>query len=97
MKNIISGKHPILEEQKQDLRTLFASPAYGLLREIIVAHCTEQQVDYANKSMYSNDNAAEQASAAKEKAQRYMATMDVLDDMGKLEEEWFLISLEQRR
>lgn len=97
MKNIIANKHPILEEQKKELRTLFASPAYGLLREIIVAHCTVHQADFSNKSMYPNENAEEQAKQAKLDAMRFMVTMDVLDDVGKLEEEWFLISLEQRR
>jgi transcriptional/translational regulatory protein YebC/TACO1 len=97
VKNIIATEYPISDDQKKDLRTLLISPAYGLLREIIAAHCTKHQVDFANKSMYPNDNAEAQAKEAQTQAARFMNTLDVLDDVQKLEDGWIRISLEQRR
>jgi hypothetical protein len=97
MKNVLSTKIPIDEPQKDQLRTLFASPAYLLLREVIVAHCTEHQMDFANKSMYANENAKEQAEVARSQASRFMGALDVLDDLQKIEDQWFRIALETRR
>lgn len=95
--NVIATPHPIEESQKDQLRTLFASPAYGLLREILVAHCTQHQVAFVNKSMYENENAIAQADDARVQASRFNGVLDVLDDIQKKEEQWFRINLDQRR
>ena len=97
MKNIVTQKFIIEDVQKDQLRTLFSSPAYGLLREVIAAHCAEHQVDFVNKTMYDNENARAQAMESEAKARRFNSALNVLDDIEKIEDQWFRISLEQRR
>lgn len=97
MKNVIATHIPIEDAQKDQLRTLFNSAGYALLREVIAAHCASHQVGFMNKAMYSNENAKAQAETDRQAAARFMETMDVLDGLEKIEDQWFRINLEQRR
>lgn len=93
---IVATKYPIEPPQADLLRTMFASPAYTTLKEILAAHCAFAQVEYSNRSCYENENAQEQASSAQKRAVRLRATLDVLDDIEGKMEEWFRIKLEPK-
>lgn len=87
-----------LEPQQQDaLKTLFASPAWATLREVISAHCTEAQVQFLDTSMYDTESAIAKAAAARALASGYNITMDVLDGLQENSEEWYRITVETRR
>lgn len=96
MNPIVANKYPIEPPQVDNLRTLFESPAYTTLKEIIVAHCVHAQVQFMNCSLYNNDNATVQAMEHQTQAARFNNALDVLDDLEGKMEEWFRIKLETR-
>lgn len=96
MQSLVAKKIPLEPAQADQLKTLFASAGFGILREVIAAHCAVAQVDYMNSSLYETDNAENKALIAKLKAIEFNHALDVLDRLGQLEQEWFRINLEQR-
>lgn len=97
MPSIIANRFPIADAEKDQLRTMFASPAWSTLREIVSARCVEAQAHYLDASMYETENASDAAATAKASAKRFNTTMDVLDEAEKNMDEWYRITLEQRR
>lgn len=96
MQPLLVVKTPIEPEQADQLKTLFASPGFSTLRDIITAQCMEQQAVFMNMTLYENENAENQALIAKLKAMEYNHALDVLDRLQQFEQEWFRIKLEQR-
>lgn len=94
MQTLTATKIPVEPEQADKLRVLFATPAYGTLREILVGRCALAQVEFMNTSLYQNDNADTRALEARAKAIGYNLVLDVLDDIQAKEQEWFRIKLE---
>lgn len=97
MQSISATKVPIEPKQQDNLRTLFASPGWLILREVLSAHCNEAQAAFLDASMYATENASDKATDEKAKAIAYNMTLDVLDLVQSNEEEWYRITLEQRR
>jgi hypothetical protein len=94
MQTLVATKILVEPEQAEKLRSLFLTPAYGTLREIICGRCAEAQVEFMNTSLYQNDNADQRALEARAKAIGYNLVLDVLDDIQSKEQEWFRIKLE---
>jgi len=79
------------------LQSLFTSPGYLVLREVVAAQCAIRQVKSINAQMCPlNDALAELAQREKEIAQRYHVAMEVLDAIEKSEQQWVTVVLEQR-
>lgn len=97
MKSLEISKVPIENEQQDKLRTLFASPGWLILREVLSAACVEAQVAYMDASLYQNENAIERADTAKAAAVRFNTTLDVLDEVQSNVDGWYRITIEQRR
>lgn len=81
--------------QRGILQTLFGSPAYSLLKEVLVAHCIKHQVEAANLGLYEHNNAS--AAIEANRAKFLNGMIDVLDDLAAKEDEWFTVKLEHRR
>lgn len=97
MKSLEVVRIPLEQTQQDQLRTLFASPGWLILREVLSAHCVEAQAEFLDASMYENDVATGRASAAQTKAKLFNDTLDVLDGLQGKMDEWYRINLEQRR
>lgn len=97
MQSISTTRVPIEKEQSDQLQTLFASPGWLTLREILSAHCVEAQAAFMDASMYPNENADNRATSEKAKAVGYNIALDILDLVQSNMEEWYRITLEQRR
>lgn len=97
MQSISATRVPIEQAQQDQLRTLFASPGWNVLREILSSHCAEAQAAYMDASMYVTENATNKATAEKARAVDYNTTLDVLDAVQEKMDEWYRITLEQRR
>jgi hypothetical protein len=94
---IFSRQHLDLEQQKR-LAELFAHSGYALLKTIIGAHASEQQVSAMNAGLYVGISgiAKDDTNAAVTKATVYSQTLDVLDELELKQEEWFTAKLEHR-
>ena len=79
MPSLTTTPVPLEQAQQDQLRTMFASPAFGTLREIISAHCTKWQAEYLEASLYSTEVAEGKADHAKTEAARFNTALDVLD------------------
>lgn len=97
MKSIETVRVPVEPTQQDNLRTLFASPGWLILREILSAHCVESQAAFLDASMYESENASDKATSAKDAAVRFNTALDVLDGIQGNVDEWFRIMIEQRR
>ncbi len=87
-----------LEQVQQDkLSELFGSNAWGLLREVIGAHCNKAEAEFLDASLYDTEAAKGKAEASLERAKMYDAALNVLDEIQKSSEEWYRIRLESRR
>ena len=86
-----------LDQQRSDkLRTLFASPEYALLKEVIGALATKEAVEFGNASMYKSEQAASKAENHLERARDLTTTLDILDQVEK-DGAWSTLKLDQRR
>lgn len=95
---IIVSPVPADATQRGILQTLFASPGYSLLKEMVAARCIEAQSSMANAALYpNNENAVAKAEAMKIRAKDYATCLDILDAIGEKEEEWYTVKLEHRR
>lgn len=85
-------------DQQKRLAELFGSPGFALLKEIIASHAAEQQVKALNAGLYydSTDRAQFDMTAGIRKAAEYNHALDVLDELGAKQEEWFTAKLEHR-
>lgn len=63
------------------------------------ARCIESQVAAMNAALYSGENEAAKKDfeVQRKQAELYSAVLDVLDDVGQKEDEWFTVKLEPRR
>jgi len=95
---IVFGKIHIDGEQRKRLQGLHAQPGYQLLKEIIGAHASEQQVVAMNAGLYAqiSDIATEDTKSAIHKAAEYSRALDILDEIEQKEEEWFTAKVESR-
>jgi hypothetical protein len=96
---VILSKVNLDSEQRSLLAKLYASPELSLLKEVIVAHAIQCQVSAMNASLYDADNmlASDTVEDQTKQAALYNAVLDVLDDLGAKEDEWFTVKLEPRR
>lgn len=96
---ITISKIPFDSEQRSLLAKLYASPELSLLKEIIAAHAIQCQVEAMNASLYEQENvlAADTVEDQTRQAAIYNGVLDVLDDLGAKEDEWFTVKLEPRR
>lgn len=95
---IVVTRLPVLATERGILQTLFASAGLSLLKEMVAAKCIEAQVDMANAMLYPNNESA--AATSKEMARRaaeYGRCLDILDEIGEKEEEWYTIKTEHSR
>ncbi len=92
-------KFPVDNSKRQLLEKLFASPEYSLLREIINSHCVNAQIAGMQALVYKdhNDRAKAELDTHTAQATAYSKTLDVLDEIGKSEQEWFTVTLEPSR
>ena len=97
MNSFSVNRYPLSQEEIDKLRTLFASQEFLTLREILAAHCTEEQVRYMDASLYPTESASQAADQAKTAARRYNEVVEVLDWIEGKMDEWYRITLEQRR
>jgi len=97
MQSISCIRVPIEPSQTDQLRTLFASPGWTVLREVLSAHCVESQCAFLDASMYNGETATGTAAIAKDVAVRFNTALDVLDVVQGNMDEWYRITLEQRR
>lgn len=96
---IIPSRIPADADQRGLLANLFASPGLSLLKEVLGARCIESQVAAMNAALYLGDNetARKDFEVQRKQAELYSAVLDVLDDVGQKEDEWFTVKLEPRR
>lgn len=95
---IIVSHLPVDATQRGHLQTLFASPGFSLLKEMVVARCIENQVKAMNARLYpNNQSASEQAVEMEKRAASLTATLDLLDDLSSNMDEWRTIKLENSR
>lgn len=97
MKSLQAVKVPLEQVQQDQLQTLFASPGWAILREVISAHCVSAQAEFLDAFLYDNEVAADRAKSAKAQAKLYNDALDVLDGLQGKMDEWYRINLEQRR
>lgn len=97
MHTLLANSTPIEPKQAEDLRALFTSPGYAVLREIIAGHCAAAQVQFMNTSLYDNENAAAQGKEFLERAIQFNAALDVIDLVAASEEKWVRTQVETKR
>lgn len=95
---IIFSKVPMDQEQMKKLAEVFAHPGYSLLKEIIGAHASEEQVRAMNAGLYTDfsEDAREDAKNAVVKSIGFSKALDILDEISMRQEEWFTAKLEAR-
>jgi hypothetical protein len=95
---IVFTRIPIDGDQRKRIQGLHAQPGYQLLKEIIGAHASEEQVKAMNAGLYAqiSDIAREDVENAIRKAAEYSRALDILDEIEQKEEEWFTAKLEHR-
>lgn len=92
---IVVTRLPVVAAQHGLLQTLFASPSYSLLKEVVAAKCIEAQVNMANAALYpNNDGANATASEMSRRASELAKCLDILDEIGEKEEEWYTVKIE---
>lgn len=95
---IIFSKVPMDQEQMKRLAEVFAHPGFSLLRAIIGAHASEEQVKAMNSGLYVDfsEDAKLDTKTAMVKAIDYAKSLDILDEIAARQEEWFTARLETR-
>jgi len=95
---IIFSRASVSEEQRKRLAELFAHPGFLLLKHIIGAHASEQQVNAMNAGLYSDlsDIAQDDTKSAVRKAADYSRTLDIIEEIEAKDVEWFTAKLEPR-
>lgn len=95
---IVATRQPLDATQQGLLRNLFDSPAFSLLKEVVVARCIDRQVEAINAALYPNSETATDVAAHEIAAASGLNTiLDLLDDLSKEEQEWWTIKMEPRR
>jgi hypothetical protein len=96
---IFVSQVPANGDQRKLLTGLFASPGLSLLKEIITSRCIKAQAEAMNAELYegNNEKAEDIARTQRAQARLYNQVLDVLDDIGNKEDEWFTVKLEPRR
>lgn len=92
---IHSSKVLLTNAQKDSLRSLFGSPAYGLLKQIIAARATAAMIDSLNTGLHSdvNEAADELSKAAMQKARQHSRALDILDELQQKPDDCFTVNL----
>ncbi len=95
---IIFNRQQLDLEQQKRLAELFAHSGYALLKTIIGAHASEQQVSAMNAGLYAGMSsvAKDDTNAAVNKATAYSQALDILDELELKQEQWFTAKLEHR-
>jgi len=95
---IIFSRASVDSEQRKRLAELFAHPGFILLKGILGAHASEQQVQAMNAGLYSDFSsiAKDDTAAAIRKAGDYSKALDILEEIEAKDTEWFTAKLEPR-
>lgn len=95
---IVSSHRPLDASQADQLRKLFVSPEFTILKELLVSKCIEAQLSAVYALVYPNSpKATNDLAGATSEAVKVNALLDLLDDLEKNEEKWTVIQVEQRR
>lgn len=91
-------QHRLEAARSDELRKLFESGPFILLREVIAANCVMAQLASMNALVYpDNELAKTDMVTASQDAIKLNSFLDLLDDLVKTEEKWFTITLEPSR
>lgn len=96
---VIVTRQPVDATQQGYLRSLFASPGFSLLKELVAARCIEKQANSMNAQLYpENDKAAERAAGFAKEAVCFSDSLDVINDL-EIEgpENWWTVKLATAR
>ena len=99
MRSLVSVEDVLFVDQEQAaLKTMFESPGYLLLKELLAANAVKHEAAIINMEPYSEHNqvVVDQVNAAKFKAATYSAFLDALDDVEQNHNLWLRVKLEQR-
>lgn len=95
---IIFTPVPMDQEQMKRLQELFAHPGFDLLKRIIGAHASQQQVEAMNAGLYTHfsEFAKDDTRKALQRAAEYAASLEFLEDISMRQDSWFTAKLETR-
>lgn len=92
---IVATREAADPTRRADLEKLFASPAFLFLKEMVASRCVLHQTEAMNAALYQDNIEADvKAEYERKKAADFNKVLDLLDDLGKKEEEWFTVKLE---
>lgn len=95
---IFPTKVPADAIQRGHLQTLFSSPGFSLLKEMIAARCIEAQVEAMNMRLYPKNPVAVGGADEKEFEARLLnGCLEYLDFFSGSDQEWHTVKLEHRR
>lgn len=95
---ILISRRPADATQQAELRKLFASSGYLILKEMVAARCSEAQVHAMTALLYpENDVAVADQKTNKDLAIQLNAFLDMLDDFEKKDQDWFTVKVEVSR
>lgn len=95
---VIVTRLPADATQQATLQSVFSSPGFSLLKEMVAARCIVAQVEAMNARLYPRNEAAEATATENERrAAEYNRCLDILDDISQKEDDWFTVKLEHRR
>lgn len=94
---VIVTRQPVDATQQGYLRSLFSSPGFSLLKELVASKCIEKQAQSMNMQLYpQNENAVERAAAFAKEAVGFSDALDVIADLEK-NDLWWTVKLETTR
>ena len=92
-------RQPADATQQGYLRSLFSSPGFSLLKEMVASRCVEKQASAMNAELYpDNPVAVENTDTYIKAAIRYSQALDVLLDLESCQPlEWWTAQLETQK
>lgn len=96
---VIVTRQPVDATQQGYLRSLFSSPGFSLLKELVASRCVAKQADAMNMQLYpDNEKLTEPAAEAAKEAIRFSASLDVITDIeNEGPEKWWTVKLDTAR
>ncbi len=91
---LTSTAHPLAAIPRDLLKKLIDSAGYPILREVIASKAAHRAVEAANWAIAGD---SEQANAISAVAARYVACVEILDELQKSEDQWSTVKIEPRR
>lgn len=83
--------------QMKQLRELFVSQGYILLKGVVASRCVELQIDSINRQLYpSNEMSVERAKDSIAEARELNAILQILDELEGDEARWYTVTPERR-